>query len=57
MIKNTIGEIIGILVLTLLLSLLYHLISPSGLKIIKKKPPVSPTSFSFPVRAGSSHGS
>jgi hypothetical protein len=57
MIKKTIGEIIGILILALILSLLYHLISPSGLTIFKKKNPVSPTSSLFPVWDGSGHGS
>jgi hypothetical protein len=57
MIRKTIREAIGLLLLALFLALLYHTVSFSGLTIFKKKSFTSPTSLFLQVPSGAGHGS
>jgi hypothetical protein len=57
MIRKTIREAIGLLLLALFLALLYHAVSSSGLKLFKKISPGSPTSSIFQGLRGAEHGS
>lgn len=55
MIRKTVLEAVSLLLLALVLALLYHLVSPSGVTIFKKKPTVSPASQYLPGPGGERH--
>jgi hypothetical protein len=57
MIRKTVREAIGLLLLALFLALLYHAVSSSGLSFFKKKSPGSPISSIFQGPSGAAHGS
>jgi hypothetical protein len=52
MIRKTILEAVSLLLLALVLALLYHLVSPSGVTIFKKKTTASPATQHPPGRGG-----
>jgi len=56
MIRKTVLEAIGLLLLALCLALLYHSLSSSGITIFKKRPAAPPAAASLGIGGEAAHG-